>query len=159
MVVKYYAGVGSRQTPKWMCEFMTDVAEYLERKGYILRSGGAEGADTAFEKGASYRSQIFTAGKDQYFPMWTDVFVDHFHPAPDRLKPFSRKLMQRNALQVLGTDGNTPVEFVVCWTKDGKFSGGTGQALRISDYYNIPIYNLYYNDVYEKIKEKVYANS
>ena len=154
MVVKYYAGIGSRDTPKLICEFMTNVAEYLEGRGYVLRSGGAEGADTAFEKGA-HRAGIYTT--NQPIPIWTDVFVDHFHPAPDRLKPFARKLMQRNALQVLGSDGNTPVEFVVCWTKDGKFSGGTGQALRISDYYNIPIYNLYYNEVYEKIKGSVYG--
>ena len=154
-MVKYYAGIGSRDTPKWICEFMTNVAEYLEGKGYILRSGGAEGADTAFENGC-YKTNADIWEPNDYLPRWTSVFVDHFHPAPDKLKPFARKLMQRNALQILGLEGDEPVEFVVCWTKDGKFSGGTGQALRIADYYNIPIYNLYYNEVYEKIKGRVY---
>jgi hypothetical protein len=31
---------------------------------------------------------------------------------------------------------------VVCWTSDGKASGGTGQAIRIAKYYEIPTYNL-----------------
>jgi len=151
-VAKYYAGVGSRETPTQICEFMTDIAKYLESKDYVLRSGGADGADTAFSKGCSNKD-IWTPFDD--VPVWTKVFVDHFHPAPDKLKPFVRLLMQRNAVQILGVDGNEPVDFVICWTKDGKFSGGTGQALRIADYYNIPIYNLYHTDVYEKIKKKI----
>lgn len=45
--------------------------------------------------------------------------------------------------QVLGYDLKTPSDMVICWTKDGGASGGTGQALRIAKDYNIPIYNLY----------------
>lgn len=50
--------------------------------------------------------------------------------------------MSRNSYQVLEKDLNTPVEFVLCWTKDGKASGGTGQAMRIAKDKNIPIFNL-----------------
>ncbi len=44
--------------------------------------------------------------------------------------------------QVLGSDLETPVSFVVCWTIGGKISGGTGQALRIAKDLGIPIFNL-----------------
>ena len=45
-----YAGIGSRATPQAELEAMTEAAKMLSEKGYTLRSGGAKGADTAFEK-------------------------------------------------------------------------------------------------------------
>jgi hypothetical protein len=48
----------------------------------------------------------------------------------------------RNAQIVLGDDLKTPVDFVVCWTPDGKLTGGTAMALRIAFDYDIPIFNL-----------------
>lgn len=137
---KYYAGVGARDTPETVQKQMNKIASILERKGYSLRSGGAKGADQAFEKGCT-RKEIFLPSKST--PLWAKVFTDHFHPNPNALKEYPRMLMDRNALQILGRDGNTPVDFVVCWTKDGKASGGTGHALRIAEFYNIPIYNLH----------------
>jgi hypothetical protein len=61
--------------------------------------------------------------------------------------------MNRNALQILGRYGSTPVKFVVCWTKDGKNTGGTGQALRIADYFHIPVFNFYRESDIEKLKQ------
>lgn len=134
-----YAGIGSRQTPEDVQARMTKLAKILGGKGYTLRSGGAVGADQAFERG-SPRSEIFLARDD--LPLWADVFTEHFHPAPDRLTEWPRKLMNRNAMQILGPDGNTPVDFVVCWTEGGKKKGGTAHTLNIAEYFGIPIYNL-----------------
>lgn len=46
---------------------------------------------------------------------------------------------------MLGPKLDSPVNFVVCWTSDGKASGGTGQALRIAadPAYAIPVFNLF----------------
>lgn len=139
-LTKYYAGIGSRKTPRQVLECMTSIANRFERHGWILRSGGAAGADSAFSDGTSL-SEIFLA--DDPIPMWAEVFVDYFHPAPHKLQEFPRRLMARNALQILGKDGNTPVDCVICWTPDGKASGGTGQAIRIADYYGIKVHNLH----------------
>lgn len=49
--MKVYTGVGSRSTPKKIYEMMVEVAYKLSGQGYTLRSGAAEGADTAFEIG------------------------------------------------------------------------------------------------------------
>lgn len=136
----FYAGIGSRKTPPEILEKMKRIAGYLSSMGYTLRSGGAVGADLAFEDESGEAKEIFLAKEEQ--PLWTNVFTDLFHPAPERLKEWPRKLMNRNAMQILGRDGNTPVRFVVCWTKDGKASGGTGQAIRIAEYFNIPVFNL-----------------
>ncbi len=59
-----FAGIGSRETPELVCRFMTAVGEALAVRGWRLRSGGAPGADTAFEAGYAR----FAALKDIFLP-------------------------------------------------------------------------------------------
>lgn len=47
-----YAGIGSRQTPKQFIDKFIEIGEFLALKGITLRSGGADGADQAFEMGS-----------------------------------------------------------------------------------------------------------
>ena len=151
---KLYCGIGARETPQDILELMTRVSKGLDRKRYVLRSGGAQGADKAFEAGVMpTRTEIMLASDT--LPVWTDVFTDFFHPNPSALKDYPRKLMNRNAMQILGRCGSRPVDFVVCWTKDGKASGGTGHALRIANYYNIPVFNLKNEGALKDLKEFV----
>ena len=147
--MRYYAGIGSRKTPSDILDIMTQTAEYMRDLGWILRSGGAEGADTAFEKGAGDLKEIFTA--HSYIGSEAMATVDKYHPAPQHLSAYVRKLMARNAMQIFGSDMDTPVTFVICWTPDGadgiskltsRLSGGTGQAIRIAAASNIKVFNL-----------------
>lgn len=158
--MKHYAGIGSRDTPRDICLTMTAIAKRLAyTKTYTLNSGGASGADAAFETGARINKQIFLPwdgfnrrtvrnmnimhGEGSYsVPPFNEELVRKYHPKPDNLSDAGWKLMSRNSYQILGSDLRTPVEFVLCWTKDGKASGGTGQALRIAKDYNIPIFNV-----------------
>ena len=48
----YYAGIGSRNTPVSILNAFMELGKILAEKGYILRSGRADGADSYFEKGA-----------------------------------------------------------------------------------------------------------
>lgn len=153
---KCYAGIGSRETPIKVLKLMYNIGYQLSKKKYRLRSGRAKGADTAFEDGvfaAKGNASLYTV--DSHLPKWTQVFTDHFHPAPQHLKEYGRRLMCRNAMQILGEDGDEPVEFVVCWTKDGKATGGTGQAIRIAEFYRIPVFNLKNEGALEALKEFV----
>lgn len=157
--MKYYAGIGSRETPRDVCLQMTAIAKRLASLGYTCNSGGADGADTAFERGAVINRQIFLPwdgfnGKhvetmNKFHNTWkysvppfNGDLVRKYHPKPDALSDAGWKFMSRNSYQVLGNDLNTPVEFVLCWTKDGKASGGTGQAIRIANDKGIPVFNL-----------------
>lgn len=156
---KYYAGIGSRETPKKICDILTQIATQLESEEYILRSGGANGADLAFEKGVDKLKEIFIPWKgfnnsnSNLFniPDKAMEISAKFHPYWNNLKPTVKKLMARNAQQVLGKNLDSPSEFVICWTSDGCNSakkrnilttGGTGQAISIADANNIIIYNL-----------------
>lgn len=47
----YYTGIGSRETPQSVMGVMEDAAFRLARMGWVLRSGKAAGADTAFQLG------------------------------------------------------------------------------------------------------------
>lgn len=51
-MTKYYAGIGSRETPHHILLDMVRMSIILHSLGYTLRSGGANGADSAFEMGA-----------------------------------------------------------------------------------------------------------
>lgn len=137
----HYAGIGSRQTPGDVLDLMVGIGRHMSHKGYTLRSGGARGADEAFEKFATLR-EIFTAYDSQFHPAWF-THAARYHPAWGRCNERVKELHARNSAIMLGANLDSPVDFVVCWTADGRASGGTGQALRIAEDMGIEVYNLY----------------
>ena len=145
--MKYYAGIGSRRTPGRVLTLMTRVAIELAKNGWTLRSGGAFGADTAFERGAGKAKEIFYA-KDAEDTK-AHQLASELHPAWERLNPYVRNLMARSCYQILGKDLATPVDLVICWTPDGQVTGGTGQALRLAAKRNIKVHNFGDIKVYE----------
>jgi hypothetical protein len=150
--MKYYTGVGSRTCPQDVCEAMTKIAAILEEREYILRSGAADGADTAFELGVKshlnkeiylpwqgfngHESFLFET-RDEAFKIVRDI-VDHY----GSINRASQKLHARNAHQVLGGDLKSPSDFIICWTPQGKLVGGTATAITLARNNSIPIYNL-----------------
>ena len=46
-----YSGIGSRETPDNVLVVMEKLGAAFAKKGFVLRSGGADGADSAFERG------------------------------------------------------------------------------------------------------------
>lgn len=147
---KYYTGIGSRETPHQIFSVINTVAKLLQSRGYILRSGGADGADAFFETGISNKEiylpwKYFNNNTSTLYTITDDALklASKYHPNWNILSDAAKKIMARNCYQVLGYDLNTPSEFVICWTKDGKASGGTGQSIRLATACDIPVYNLY----------------
>ena len=172
----FYAGVGSRDTPTEVLDQMKGIASILRDMGYVLRSGHADGADLAFEHGSAGENQIWLPWKEFNYESsqaeglvrtshyaiqanWqADQIAAAFHPAWNRCTEAAKKLHTRNVYQVLGpglgkVQQDTVSKFVVCWTKDGKASGGTGQAIRIAEGCNIPVFNLFHADAMDKLEE------
>lgn len=160
----FYTGIGSRETPPDVCTMFSLLAYKFELDGWVLRSGAADGADSAFESGVESGDQ--SEAKEIYLPwpgfneskgiipspdQWekAELLASQFHPLWAFLKPSVRKLHARNCFQVMGLDLNTPSKLVVCWTKDGaesqaqrtKSTGGTGMAIAIADHHGVPIVN------------------
>lgn len=48
-----YAGIGSRETPEWVLTIFERMGSWMAKRGDKLRSGGADGADSAFENGCN----------------------------------------------------------------------------------------------------------
>lgn len=151
METKFYTGVGSRETPPDVASLMRKIASFLEDEGYILRSGGAPGADTFFEDGVKEASNkvIFLPSKgfnNNPSPHYgvcerSLEIASRIHPAWNKCKPYARMLHARNVYQVLGKDLNTPSKFLICWTQNGEAKGGTRTAIKLAQEYDIPILN------------------
>jgi hypothetical protein len=170
---KPYTGVGSRETPVPILGIMSVVAYYLAKAGYTLRSGAAPGADTAFETGAWAAVDSDGTAKPEIYLPWRDfenrsspfraepqdeafTLAAQFHPSWDKLTQGGRALHARNVHQVLGFNVNAPdiSGFLICWTRDGKGGGGTGQALRIARHYGVrEVYDLANREHLEIVKE------
>lgn len=155
-----YAGIGSKKTPNHILEVMRKISKRLSELGYTLHSGGAIGADLAFEKGCFGNKYIFLPSlknnslrdrKQVFLPTNEALKIAEFvHPVGYYLHGYVKLLMGRNSHQVLGRDLHNPVKFVVCWTPDGceraedrtRETGGTGQAIALADLWGIPVFNL-----------------
>lgn len=159
----FATGVGSRDTPPEKCADMELLGETLARAGYIWRSGGADGADLAFERGARRvvgddRLQIYLPTQrfnDNPSPLFgvgpqALAMAAALHPVWERLDEGSRQKHARNCYQVLGWKLNQPSDLLICWTEDGcesartrsRHTGGTATAIVLAERHGIPRFNL-----------------
>lgn len=165
---RIYTGIGSRETPADVLEKMTEIAQTLSVQSFVLRSGGADGADKAFEDGA-LKKEIYLPwpgfnGNQSRLSVISEkakkIAAEH-HPAWNKLKESIQKLHARNTYQILGYDLVLPSDFVLCWTPDGCESqktrtfktGGTGTAISLASSFNIPVFNLKNQDAYQRLKK------
>lgn len=147
--MKIYTGIGSRETPADVLALMTKIARRMAGAGFLLRSGAAPGADSAFEAGAGDLKEIYVPwkgfnGSALGMTPTPEAFVmaEKFHPAWNRCRRGARALHARNCHQVLGLNLRIPTSLVICWTMDGLSGGGTGQAIRIATHHKIPVHDL-----------------
>jgi len=145
---KYYAGIGARDTPLWAINLITAISSKLQIDGYILRSGGADGADTAFARSVEHK-EIF---RPEHAIPESLVHAERFHPNWYELPNYVKKLHARNSQIILGKNLDSPVKFAICWTKNGKAVGGTGQAIRVCEYYNISVFNIADSETLHRFK-------
>ena len=167
-----YAGIGSRETPQEVLDVMPEVAKYLESLGYTLRSGGAAGADAAFEKGVTSKKEIFPGNvktgerelkiAEEIHPAW-NVMLDSTRKKaiakgnnPERSAAFVANLMARNTNQIFGANLDTPVDFVIFYAKETtnplRPAGGTGQAVEMARRKGIPTINMADTNWRERLK-------
>lgn len=153
---KFYTGIGSRDTPPEVGVVMTKIAQFLYEEGYVLRSGGARGADTFFERGVDDE-----AGKEIYLARKNDFgnksarygvcdkaleLAESIHPnwnAPGMVSNnrHGQYLHARNCYQVLGQTLDNPSEFLLCWTEGGLSKGGSRTAIKLAERNDVPVFN------------------
>lgn len=157
---KTYTGIGSRDTPDEILREMSHLSYTLARLGFTLRSGGADGADTAFQVGAGLAAglhEIYVPWKGFNDNPYGTVFNEKslegiaalriascIHPAWNKCNHAARLLHARNVFQVLGQDLSSKSDFLVCWapTKNGSITGGTRTAWELAKRNDIVCFNL-----------------
>jgi hypothetical protein len=158
-----YAGIGSRETPKDVLDLMIRMGHGFGQHSWLLRSGGADGADSAFEQGCDKAN----GPKEIYIP-WTGYnknqsqltkptqaaleIAERFHEGWRMCRSPVRLLFGRNCHIILGQELNNPVSCIICYTPKGRgikptSKGGTSHSIRVGLHYNIPIFDigLYYD--------------
>lgn len=167
--VSEYAGIGSRNTPENIQNMMTSLARELCRAKIHLRTGNAAGADHAFIEGVN---QVQPYAVSLYLPFrnYRTEFLHHnngicvaepdknaiekagqYHPGWHRCSEKSKKFHGRNVQIILGSIFTNPVDFVVCYCANEK-SGGTAFGINVARQNNIPVFNLFVEDDWLKIK-------
>lgn len=161
-----YAGIGSRRVPSNISADMGWEGYNLATLGFVLRSGGANGADTAFEVGCDTGR-----GKKEIYLPWKGFNGNRSHRyniqerayvIAEEVYPFGwnrqheevKNFMARNTMQILGETLDDPVAFVLCWTPDGceriekrkSRTGGTGQAIALASSLDVPVINMFNKD-------------
>jgi hypothetical protein len=146
-------GIGSRATPTEIIDKQIEIAEELAKEGWTLRSGGADGSDAAFETGFKRVNgtmeiylpwKKFNKNTSSLYLVSDDAktIAERIHPAWNACSHGARLLHGRNVYQVLGLTLNIPSNLVICWTMDGKISGGTRTALMLARENDVPIINM-----------------
>jgi hypothetical protein len=163
-----YAGIGSRNTPRPILILMGEIAQMLADYGLTLRSGGAPGADTAFENGCDRRGrkkEIFLPWKgfnnhpSPFFdpPKDAHILASFCHPNWKACQSAARHLHARNCQQVMGLNLDDPVDFVLLWAPEesGQVKGGTATAVNLARRMKIPTFNLWDESTHAQWKEVI----
>lgn len=168
---KIYTGVGSRQTPLRQRQFLTSISKRLSATGFHLRSGHADGADKAFERGTNNKT-VFTPWKTfngftgKFIPLTDEVYnlasiyYNEYRPKVKwiDMKDSVKKLMARNIYQVIGSDINNPnpSDFLICYadvdSENNRVMGGTGFTVFVAQKFEVPIFNISQIDDLKDIK-------
>lgn len=150
---QHYTGIGARDVPGEVASMIEKIAAHMARQGYVLRSGGAEGSSTTFEKGCDGEGgekfiylpwRGFNGNNSPHYSIPERAFdiVKSFEPAWNSFSQSAKSLKARYALTILGHDLKKPSACVICYTQGGKQKGGTGQALKMAQKYNVPVFDI-----------------
>lgn len=72
-----------------------------------------------------------------------ETIAGRLHPASHRCHQGARKLHARNIAIIHGRTLLDDVDAVVCWTRDGGPTGGTGMGIRLAHDRGISVFNLF----------------
>jgi hypothetical protein len=156
-------GIGSRDIDAIQFKICQNLATVFANKGWHLRSGGARGADSAWELGFSEsdRKTIYLPepnfnGRpntgcykvpDGFGDVWFEAreIATRLHSRFDQLDEFAQNAHTRNVFQVLGDDLKSKADLVVvCAPPRGRtVKGGTATAFNLAKGLRITTFNLW----------------
>lgn len=183
--------IGNRDVPEHARVKYVPIVKALLKAGHEGRSGGAKGMDyvltqaieelmteglTGFKASVYIPTRQFNdlqwgkLGHRVHYVKWFKNYdkavelAGQCHPAWHHCDDYSRSMHARNVYEILGTDLNTPSDFVLCYAKtnrNGVVIGGTGTAIKLAQCHSVPVYNGYttfFDELEEFLKERGIEN-
>lgn len=146
----YVTGIGSRKTPPNAIDQLEELGALVRRLGGVIRSGDAEGADRAWQRGHG--------SAELYLPRegWVSCFrpvAEMLHPNPEALRGYSMQLICRNIAMLTPPNGAVPSDACIGWCqrgRDGRPRGGTAFTMRAARHFGIPVLELNGDATYEE---------
>ena len=183
-------------TPEHILNLLTDICYQLAMNNGQLHTGNAKECDQACHLGfhnaiaagladvqsfqsflpyLSYQKEFRESHYGVYHTPETqgedlqkqaEAIAKTVHPAWDNLSFFSRGMHIRNVYQAKGQDLNSPVDFVLCYTRDGASTGsetsintgGSATCIKVASAMGKPVFNLGKAGALEEFKKFMQAN-
>lgn len=158
-MTKHATCIGSRNISKQEKELAFETGKILADKGFICRSGNANGADKAFQRAFPYDQtevflpwdgfnepyigKCFTPSKEMLAFAKDQLVATGVMPWLYNTKHSIQRLHGRNYFQVVGRDNilsNVCVYFAD--EKNGEPEGGTRTAVMLCRHFGVPTFNL-----------------
>jgi hypothetical protein len=152
-----YAGVGARNTPENVLQEMTKIAEILANDKWLLRSGGAVGADTAFFNGCNKvkgNMEIFYPNVDIINePKFEEAkaIAKSYHGNWKATTSYAKRCLTRNVYILLGPELDTPADVCIYWRNPNTKYGGTLHTITMAKDNNIFLLDMNIHDTPDKI--------
>lgn len=172
--------IGSRKAPVRFLNLANDIGFILANQGIEMFSGGADGMDSAFEKGYNRANRkslcniilpkerfngrsSFAEDNTYVLDSYSedilrecDSLVYKLHPHYEDLGDFAMRAHMRNCIQILGHDLESPVDEVICWAPPNGIGvkGGTNTAFRLAMSRGIPCWNLAVREEFVYLEER-----
>lgn len=170
----YWTGIGSRGLSSYEKPSLFEIGREMARQDNTLISGGAEGADISFQRGAcSWDTNLC----EIWLPYNTFNKKDHItgclHLVPDneewgvaerylvdnniipwwgKMKHTSKIFHIRNYYQIFGLDHKSELVIYCADEKNRNVSGGTRTAVEIARFEGIPTCNIRYDNLSDYYK-------
>lgn len=162
-----FAVTSNRDVPDSIKNRAIELTRTLVNKGHTARVGVLDGLEAMVNSAVTQNTECHIpfrgfAQSESKFNFSTPeclAIARHFATGFDQLKPAIQSFMGKNVRLILGNKNQSLIQFLVCYTEDGAEStkevtsrtGICGHAIKVADYYNIPVFNLKHPDCESRI--------
>ena len=173
VIYKSIVITGNENPPPAVLQALQRIIPELEKRNYVIRSGGMKGMESAVEEMARNLEVHLPwkgfDGKESKFTYTSDEakeFAKRYHPSWDQVKPVVQTFCAKNVRLMLGKDLKSPTQVLIIWSEDGAEhvrertakTGLTGVAVALATDLRIPVFNLQRPDAEQRLMQYLTAN-
>lgn len=168
ILYKPYTVTANKEIPEHISAKIKEYVKLLEKKNYVLRSGGMNGLEDEVEKVVSLKEVHLPwkgfAEKDSKFTYTSPtvkILAAKYMPGFEGLKTAVQGFLCKNVRMLMGTESKAPSLFMIVWTEDGCEStreksprtGPAGHPIAIASDLGIPIFNFGKPDAEQRLRK------